>query len=69
VLGILLGHAGLGLLSQFASDAYGYRFEYWSLADGEWALGIAVLLIGFLAGLLPAIKAVRTPISDTLAGN
>lgn len=69
VLGLLLGHAGLALLSQYAGSSYGYRFDYWRLVEGEWQLGLAVLLIGLLAGLLPAIKAVRTPISDTLSGN
>lgn len=68
VLGIVLGHTGLALLSNIAGDAYGYSFEYWRLATGEWQLGLVVLLIGLVAGLLPAIKAIRTPISDTLAG-
>lgn len=69
VLGLLLGHAGLAVLSHFAGSSYGYRFNYWRLVEGEWQLGLAVLAIGLLAGLLPAIKAIRTPISDTLAGN
>lgn len=69
LLGLLLGHAGLAILSDYAGSSYGYRFDYWQLVEGEWQLGLAVLAIGLLAGLLPAIKAIRTPISDTLSGN
>lgn len=69
LLGLLLGHAGLAVLSRLADSSYGYQFDYWRLVEGEWQLGLAVLAIGLLAGLLPAIKAVRTPISDTLSGN
>lgn len=68
VLGIVLGHAGLALLSGMAEGAYGYRFDPFMLAEEEAWLGLAVLLIGFLAAFIPALRAIRTPISETLAG-
>lgn len=67
VLGLLLGHAGLALLSNLAAGAYGYDFEFLSITEEEGWLGIAVLLIGFIAAFFPAVKAIRTPISETLS--
>lgn len=68
VLGIVLGHVGLVLLSGLAEGAYGYQFDAFMLAEEEAWLGLAVLLIGFLAALIPALRAIRMPISETLAG-
>lgn len=68
VLGIVLGHTGLALLSHLAEGTYGYQFTVLSLTVEELWLGLAVLLTGFLAALIPAIRAIRTPISETLAG-
>lgn len=68
ILGLVLGHAGLAGLSQLAEGAYGYQFEVLRLTVEELWLGLAVLLIGFLAAFIPAVRAIRTPISETLAG-
>jgi putative ABC transport system permease protein len=68
VLGIIFGHAGLALVSSLAEGAYGYQFDVFRLNEGELWLGIAVLLTGALAAFIPAMRAIRTPISETLAG-
>lgn len=67
VLGLVLGHAGLAMLSHLAAGDYGYEFEFMRIIKEEWWLGIAVLLTGFIAALIPALKAIRTPISETLS--
>ncbi len=40
-----------------------------SVGAGSWALGIALaLIIGFVVGALPALRAMRLNIVDALAG-
>ena len=67
VLGLLLGHGGLAMLSRMSEGAYGYGFAFMEFTQDELFLGGAVLLVGLLAAIIPAIKAMRTPISETLA--
>lgn len=67
ILGLVLGHSGLALLSSMSEGAYGYGFEFMEFTQDELVLGASVLLVGFLAAIIPAIKAMRTPISETLA--
>ncbi|WP_017731221.1 ABC transporter permease [Nafulsella turpanensis] len=67
ILGLLLGHGGLALLSSLSEGAYGYGFDFVGLTQDELLLGLAVLVIGLMAAFVPAIKAMRTPISETLA--
>ena len=68
ILGLVLGHAGLYLLSQFSAADYGYQFSILDITQEELWLGIVVVLTGLLAAFIPAAKVFRTSISDTLAG-
>jgi putative ABC transport system permease protein len=64
VLGALLLYAALGLLQPFVDRAYGLHLEIDPPARREWiALG-AIVLAGFLAGLLPALRAYRLSLAD-----
>lgn len=67
VLGILLGHFGVGILGGELEASYKYRFTPWIWLKEEYFILIVLLLLGFIASLIPAIKASRTPISETLS--
>ena len=63
---------GLGLVSILApaiSAGSGGMMRLPSVGAGSWALGIALaLIIGFIVGALPALRAMRLNIVDALAG-
>jgi putative ABC transport system permease protein len=66
VLGILFSRFGLGVARQIFPQNLQLNVEYHILREEVWLLFV-VLLLGVLASLLPAIKAVRVNIADTLA--
>ena len=66
VIGILLSHFGMQQLAINLKSDYRYTFEAWSFLPVEGYLLIGALIIGFIAALLPAIKASRTDIAETL---
>jgi putative ABC transport system permease protein len=69
LLGLLLSHGGMTVLSASLQSNYRYRFEgFWYFLPEELYLIVGALIVGFLASLLPAIQAYRTRISTTLAG-
>ena len=66
LLGLLLSHGGMALLSGYLEEAYQYEFSGWRFFKEElWLLG-GSLVIGFVAALIPAFQAYRTDISETL---
>jgi putative ABC transport system permease protein len=69
---VLGGVIGLGLVSILApaiSAGSGGMMRLPSVGAGSWALGIALaLIIGFIVGALPALRAMRLNIVDALAG-
>lgn len=67
VLGLIIGHGGMILLSGYLQDAYQYRFTGLQFLPQEWVLAGGSILIGCIAALLPSIQAYRTEISETLA--
>ncbi|NUO00619.1 MAG: ABC transporter permease [Saprospiraceae bacterium] len=67
VLGLLLSHGGMTILSGFMKDAYRYAFSGWVFLKEEWILLAAALGIGIIAAVIPAIMAGKTDISNTLA--
>lgn len=66
IVGLLLSHAGMALLSGMAEDSYRYELAFWKLLPEEGYLFLATLGVGLLAALLPALQAYRTEISATL---
>lgn len=68
VAGILLSRLGMWLLAQFAANSYHYQFTAFRLIPSELYLLLITLAIGFVAALLPALRAFRLNISKTLAG-
>jgi len=67
VMGVLLSRAGMWVLSQLAADSYHYQFTAFRLIQSELYLLLITFGIGFLAALLPALRAFRLNISKTLA--
>ena len=65
-LGILMSRIGFGLLSGLAASSYHYTFSVWQFLPAEALLFAVTLLIGFLAALLPALRAFHLNISKTL---
>lgn len=67
VLGIVLSHAGMGILAGFMKNTYRYSFSGLRFLPEEAWLFVGALAVGFVAALIPALQARRTDISETLA--
>jgi len=66
ILGIILGRVGIMLLSSFGEDQFQFSVSQNSIADVEiWLLPLT-LCIGFVAAVIPAIRAYRSDISSVL---
>lgn len=67
VLGILLSHLSMGVISTMLKNDYRYDFNALYLLQKEVWLLPAALALGVLAAVIPAIQASRTDISQTLS--
>jgi putative ABC transport system permease protein len=67
VVGIFLSHGGMQLFAGAMQEAYRYTFSGLEFLREELYLLFGALGIGFLAAILPAIRAARTDISETLS--
>lgn len=66
IVGIFLSHGGMQLFAGAMQEAYRYTFSGLEFLREELYLFLGALGIGFLAAILPAIRAARTDISETL---
>jgi putative ABC transport system permease protein len=67
ILGLVLGHLILGSIASAYLQAYvGQGINWWTPGGEEWLYLVIVVLIAILAGLVPALKAYRTPVADNL---
>ncbi len=66
-LGALLSRIGLFVLSSFLKENFQYELNDVGISTGEIILFGVTLLVGMMASLLPAVRAVRMDISKTLA--
>lgn len=66
VLGIVLGHLAMYYISVQSGDAGSLISAFIFAPEEAWLLVVGVL-IGFVAAIIPAVKAYNTPISQTLA--
>jgi putative ABC transport system permease protein len=69
LLGLLLGHATVLLMSSYVLEANKAGISGFVLYREEWIILVASLLLGLLCAIIPAIQAYRTDISKVLAGN
>ena len=67
VFGVTLSRIGLILMSEALSESFHFGLEFIPFLPSETGLLIGALAIGFFAGLLPAYKATRVVISETLS--
>jgi len=66
IIGLFLGHFAMQIMASTMEDAYKYSFSAWEFLSVEWWLLIGALLIGFLAAVLPAIRAAGMDVATTL---
>jgi putative ABC transport system permease protein len=66
-LGMLISHIAMWLLSGELSEAYKYEFVSWKMTGKESALLGMSLLLGLVASVIPAYRAYRTDIHQTLS--
>lgn len=67
-LGLLLSHVGMYFIANGMEGSYKYSFTASKFYREEGLLVLGALAIGFIAAILPALKAFRTDIHNTLAG-
>lgn len=67
VVGMILSHVGMEIMSTYLKDSYRYNFTGWKWTTGDTWLSIASLVIGLLAAIIPAIQATNTDIHQTLS--
>ena len=67
VLGVILGHMGMALFSNLAAQSYKYDFSPFSFIPEEIIVVVVALVIGIIAALIPAIRASRVDIHETLS--
>lgn len=69
VIGLLLGHAVVMLMTTFVAEARKAGISGIVFYTEEWIILAGSLLLGVLCALIPAWQAYRTDISKVLAGN
>ncbi len=67
VIGMILSHGGMELLSGYLTEEYRYEFTGWIFLKQEYIMFFVAIGIGLLAAIIPAILAFRTNISETLS--
>ena len=64
--GLVVGHIVGAIVSGYLNATFGQGFNWWSIRIDEWLFVLLVAVIAFLAGLVPALKAYRTPVATNL---
>ncbi len=67
IMGILGSRIGLYIIASLFEDNYQYHLVQFTILPDEFLLGIACIVLGFVASLLPAIRAFTINISKTLS--
>lgn len=69
ILGLILGHLLGALGSRYVERMVGEGFNWINVSGGEWLYLLAVVGLSVVAGLIPALKAYRTPVATNLVGS
>jgi putative ABC transport system permease protein len=67
LIGMVLGHAMLGVLGPWVSANTGVSLGFFQFAGDELVLIPGLVVLATLAGLLPAVSAYRTDVAKALA--
>jgi putative ABC transport system permease protein len=66
VLGLAGGHLLTALGSLYMQHVFGTTLHWWHMGWPEFAYLGAVIIVSLLAGLVPALKAYKTPVAENL---
>jgi putative ABC transport system permease protein len=66
IIGLFAGHALSALGSAYLQRTLGEGINWTRVGVEEWWYLLAVVVLAFLAGLVPAMKAYRTPVATNL---
>ena len=66
VIGLVAGHVLAAAGSQYLQQTIGEGINWMVVGWKEWGYLAAVVILAFLAGLVPALKAYRTPVATNL---
>lgn len=66
LLGLLAGHGVAGIGSFYCNREFGEGINWIRTGPYEWYYVVLVVLIALIAGLVPALKAYRTPVATNL---
>ncbi len=65
-LGLVVGHLAAAAGSVATEELLGQTINWLSIGKEEWLYLVAVVIVSVLAGLVPAMKAYRTPVATNL---
>jgi putative ABC transport system permease protein len=66
VLGVLVGHGLAAVGSLYMQKLMGTGISWWRFSWVEGLYLVIVIAVSLLAGLVPALKAYRTPVAENL---
>jgi putative ABC transport system permease protein len=67
VIGTVLCHLGMYIMSDFLKDGFRYNFTAWKWLPEHWIVLAVSIVLGIVAAIIPAIQAMNTDINKTLA--
>jgi len=67
IIGMIISHVSMWLMSEQLSEAYKYEFASWNFTGKEIGLLGLALLLGLVASIIPAYRAYKTDIHSTLS--
>jgi len=67
VVGMIISHGGMEIMSRFLQSSYRYDFTGWRMITGDAWLLLGSILLGVISALIPAYQASYTDIHKTLS--
>ena len=67
ISGFLVGHLLSAAGSAYLQEMLGEGINWVTVGAEEWFYLLAVVVMAFLAGLVPALKAYKTPVATNLS--
>lgn len=67
LFGLIVSHAGIFALNDYAGDQFGITISFLKITSGEWIIIGATLVLSLLAALLPALRTINIDVSKVLS--